>query len=185
MNTIPYTMVLVTFQCEKMGMSVPAYLYANAGVLVFSALCYYGAITYESHFENQFEEAILKFLEESVVDEDEESEEEIPDSYIEVPEENPEPKGPGEKLFTKSFIILVILAAIGGLQITYINTMPFTMFGSNFTDDEIVLAAQAKAITMIVGSFPVGMLVDKIGHRTLVNSLTNLMQMAWWLPFLL
>jgi len=59
------------------------------------------------------------------------------------------------------------------------------MFGGNFSDGDIVYAAQAKSITMIFGSFPVGLLVDKLGHRTLVNGLTNIFAMIWWLPFLL
>lgn len=187
---------MVTFQCEKWGMTGKAYLLMISGVLLFSALCYFGAISYENRFTNQIEEDILKFLEEAEANTDENQDERSQDGS-EEPEEKPagnpdetsakeeKPSGPGEKLFTTSFIVLLAMAAVGGLQITYISTMPFIMFGGNFSHGDIVYAAQAKSITMIFGSFPVGLLVDKLGQRTLVNGLTNLVAMIWWLPFLL
>ena len=58
------------------------------------------------------------------------------------------------------------------------------MFGDNFSDEDVVFAAQAKSVVMIFGGFPVGLCVDKLGHRALVNALTNLVAIVWWLPFL-
>ena len=62
--------------------------------------------------------------------------------------------------------------------------MPFIMFRDNFNDDEIVDAAQLKSLVMILGGFPIGLLVDKLGHRALVNALTNVVAILYWLPFL-
>ena len=62
--------------------------------------------------------------------------------------------------------------------------MPFIVFRENFSKEDIIYAAQAKSLTMIFGSFPVGLFVDKLGHRSLVNALTNVISVLLWLPFI-
>jgi len=97
---------------------------------------------------------------------------------------NEQEGAPPEKLFTISFVVLLLIAAVGGLILTICSTMPFILFRENFSEGDIVLAAQVKSIAMLLGSFPVGLLVDKLGKRALVNSLLNVAAVIWWLPFI-
>jgi len=182
MNTVPYTMVLVTFQCKKWGVSATTYLIGMSGVLFIAALSFAGTIAYEASFKSKFNSSIGSFLDDGTggcefLDESESS------SYESDGDAKSE-GGPSKTVFTTDFIVLLLAASIGGLQITYISTMPFIMFGDNFSDEDVVFAAQAKSVVMIFGGFPVGLCVDKLGHRALVNALTNLVAIVWWLPFL-
>ena len=58
------------------------------------------------------------------------------------------------------------------------------MFEDNFSTNQIRLAAQSKHLMMLVGSFPIGVLVDRIGHRAFVNAFTSIAAIIWWTPFI-
>ena len=59
------------------------------------------------------------------------------------------------------------------------------MFEDNFSTSDIVRAAQMKHMTMFLGNFIVGVMVDYLGQRALVNAFTNISAILLWIPFFL
>jgi len=178
MNSVPYTMVMLTFQCEKWGVSVRAYLYTIAGINLLSAVFFVATTLYESHFHHITMENMDGFVMPDLSSSDSEEIYQT-EGTDNTANESQEPK----RLWTLSFLALVLIAALGGLQLTYINTMPYIMFEDNLSKSDILIATQTKHAVMFLGSFPVGVLVDKLGNRGLINALTNIFGIIWWSQF--
>ena len=111
---------MVTFQCESWGISAKYYLIIIAFVLFIAAVCFLGATSYEKKMRDAFSKEIDVFLQEG----DSPTASEDVTSYIESEGEEMSEidEKLSENLFTTDFIVLLILAAIGGLQITYISS---------------------------------------------------------------
>ena len=119
-------MVLVTFQCEKWGMSAKTYLFSIAGILFIAALCFAGTVAYENQFKQKFRKSITSFYgADSPRDPaaDEHGGDHFPEESDEESQSDSNSEGgASNSVFTTDFLLLLAAAAIGGLQITYISS---------------------------------------------------------------